>query len=140
MTRYDYKVIPAPAKGQKVAGIKTHEGRFANTVEGVLNMHAARGWEYLRSDILPSEERSGLTGTHTVYRTLLVFRRAKAGDHDAADDMIQTAQSVAETVTPDAPSGRREPSFRPIQPSRADPPETPERRPDRPDPDTPPKE
>ena len=40
-----------------------------------INAAAAEGWEYLRADILPSEERQGLTSTHTVYRSVLVFRR-----------------------------------------------------------------
>ncbi len=132
MTFYEYKVIPAPAKGQKAQGIKTPEARIANTIEELLNAQAADGWEYLRTDILPSEERSGLTGTHTVYRTLMVFRRAKDVAQDAAGDVIADAQSVAEAVSPTPPTTRRrEPSLGPVQPSRGDP------APVQPDPDTP---
>ncbi|WP_196780454.1 DUF4177 domain-containing protein [Roseovarius gahaiensis] len=76
MTVYEYKVIPAPSKGRKVAGVKGAEARFAHTLEAEINDLAAEGWDYLRSDILPSEERQGLTSTHTVYRSVLVFRRA----------------------------------------------------------------
>ncbi len=132
MTHYEYKVIPAPTKGQKAQGLKTPEARFAHTVEGVLNAQAAEGWEYLRSDILPSDERQGLTGVQTVYRTLLVFRRARQSGNDAAQtpagEVISTAQSVAETVSPDEETRRREPRLTPIQPTRgdpADPPPTP---------------
>ncbi|MFX0540614.1 hypothetical protein ACEWPM_002630 [Roseovarius sp. S4756] len=130
MTRYDYKVIPAPTKGAKAPGVKTAEARFAGTVEAALNAQAAEGWEYLRTDILPSDERQGLTGSQTVYRTLMVFRRAKNDTEDAADDVIQTAQDMAEAVTPEtsetsasSPKGvqRREPYLTPIKPSRADP-------------------
>ena len=39
---------------------------------------AREGWEYVRADVLPSEERSGLTGRTTVYHNLLVFRRPLA--------------------------------------------------------------
>lgn len=120
MTGYDYKVIPAPTKGQKAQGIKTAEGRFANTVEGVLNTQAAEGWEYLRSDILPSEERHGLTGSQTVYRTLLVFRRAKGGEDTAADEVIANAQTVAEAADP-APTDKPEGQPANITPDRGDP-------------------
>jgi hypothetical protein len=146
MAMYEYKVIPAPTKGQKTPGIKLPEARFANTVEGLLNAQAAGGWEYLRTDILPSDERAGLTSTQTVYRTLLIFRRAKAAPQDAADKAILAAQSVAEAASPDQPAARRrEPSLATVQPTRGDPapipkapepePEAPEPKPDTPKPD-----
>jgi Domain of unknown function (DUF4177) len=79
MTRYEYKVVPAPTKGLKAKGVKTPEGRFANSVQSVLNTQGAEGWEYLRSELLPSEERTGLTGSTTHWRNVLVFRRALPG-------------------------------------------------------------
>lgn len=79
MTRYTYKVIPAPAKGRKAQGVKGAEARFAYGLEEAINEMAAQGWEYLRADILPSEERQGLTSTATVYRSVLVFRREAKG-------------------------------------------------------------
>lgn len=75
MTQYEYKVIAAPTRGKKAPGIKTAEGRFAHAIEGLINDLAAEGWSYLRADLLPSEERQGLTASQTVYRSLLVFRR-----------------------------------------------------------------
>ncbi|WP_203228031.1 DUF4177 domain-containing protein [Roseovarius dicentrarchi] len=155
MAQYEYKVIPAPTKGQKAQGIKTPEARIANTVEGVLNAQAADGWDYLRTDILPSDERSGLTGSQTVYRTLMVFRRTKAEPQDTAGDIISDAQTVAEAVAPEKTPQRREPSLAPVAPTRGDPaptppaPETPQPdpapdapdldapKPDKPDPKTP---
>lgn len=143
MTIYEYKVIPAPTKGQKAQGIKAPEARFANTIEGLLNAQSADGWEYLRTDILPSDERSGLTGTQTHYRTLMVFRRAKGGSGDAASDVIASAQTVAEAVSPDKAPQRREPSLAPVVPTRGDPapvptkPDAPKPEPDSPDPDAP---
>ncbi|WP_439141180.1 DUF4177 domain-containing protein [Planktotalea sp.] len=76
MIRYEYKVIPAPARGLKGKGVKGADGRFANALEQVMNDMAASGWEYQRADTLPSEERSGLTSKTTVFRNVLVFRRA----------------------------------------------------------------
>ncbi|KUJ76817.1 hypothetical protein AVO45_09950 [Ruegeria marisrubri] len=76
MTRYEYKVVPAPKKGTKAKAVKTVEGRFALSIEQVLNQMGEDGWEYLRAELLPSEERSGLTGTTVNWRNVLVFRRA----------------------------------------------------------------
>ncbi len=92
MVGYEYKVIPAPAKGLKARGVKGPEARFANALEHRINEMAADGWDYLRADILPSEERQGLTSTQTVYRSVLVFRRTKEAEDvlpDAAEDIIE---------------------------------------------------
>lgn len=75
MTRYEYKVVPAPSRGTKAKGVRSPEGRFAVSIETVLNEMGAQGWEYLRAELLPSEERSGLTGSTTNWRNVLVFRR-----------------------------------------------------------------
>lgn len=82
MPSFEYKVVPAPSKGQKAKGVKTPEGRFALSVEAVLNEMGADGWEYLRAELLPSDERSGLTGTTVHWRNVLVFRRPLATDSE----------------------------------------------------------
>ncbi|SDX96812.1 DUF4177 domain-containing protein [Citreimonas salinaria] len=77
---YEYKIVPAPERGEKERGLKTPEARFAAAVERVINEMAAKGWEYQRTDALPSEERAGLTHTQTVWRHLLVFRRSTGAE------------------------------------------------------------
>lgn len=74
---FEYRVIPAPNRGQKARGIRTPADRFANAIELKMNELAAEGWEYLRADTLPSEERQGLKGRKTVYQSVLVFRRVQ---------------------------------------------------------------
>ena len=66
MTRYEYKVVPAPVKGEKSRGVKGAEGRFAFAIERLMNEMAAEGWEYQRAETLPSEERSGIASSQTV--------------------------------------------------------------------------
>lgn len=83
MPEYEYKVVPAPTKGAKAKGIKTPEARFANAIEILMNQMASDGWEYQRADMLPSEERQGLTGSITNWRNVLVFRRERPGSLDA---------------------------------------------------------
>ncbi len=80
MPRYEFKVIPAPRRGEKVRGIKTTEGRFALTLSGLMNEMGAEGWDYVRADTLPVDERSGLTGTKTSFHNMLVFRRILEAD------------------------------------------------------------
>ena len=53
MTRYEYKVVPAPGKAAKVKGVKSPEGRFAHSIEAVLNEMAADGWEFQRAELDP---------------------------------------------------------------------------------------
>lgn len=72
---YEYSVIPAPSRSEKDKDAKTPADRYATTLTAELNRMADDGWEYIRADVLPSEERSGLTGRSTVYHNLLVFRR-----------------------------------------------------------------
>lgn len=75
MTTYEYRVVPAPQKGEKAQGVKGAEAKFANTLETVINELARKGWEYQRAEMLPSTERAGLTGSATEWRNLLIFRR-----------------------------------------------------------------
>lgn len=89
---FEYKVVPAPAKGTKAKGVKTPQGRFAVTIEQVLNDMAADGWEFQRAELLPSEERVGLTGSATHWRNLLVFRRLTDGS--AAAEVANSASYI----------------------------------------------
>lgn len=80
MSRFEYKVVPAPRRGEKIPGARTTPERFAAALSHVMNLLAAEGWEYLRADTLPCDERAGLTGTATHFQNLLVFRRDVAVD------------------------------------------------------------
>lgn len=75
MQRYEFKVIPAPRRGEKSREAKTTEDRFALAMSTLMNQLGRDGWDYVRADTLPCDERSGLTGTKTTYQTVLVFRR-----------------------------------------------------------------
>lgn len=81
--RYEYRVMPAPRRGEKVRGVKTTPERFGVALTNLMNQMAAEGWDYLRADTLPCEERVGLTGRSTSFQTMLVFRRALVAAEDA---------------------------------------------------------
>ncbi|RJE83199.1 DUF4177 domain-containing protein [Paracoccus onubensis] len=109
--QFEYTAIPAPTRGEKAKDAKTPAERYALALSDELNRMAADGWEYIRADVLPSEERTGLTGRSTVYHNLLIFRRATS---QAGED---SASSVSAAAAPTDPAGeeRREPEIRPVQ-------------------------
>ena len=91
---FEYKVVPAPTRGRKARGVKTPADRFARALEDAINDLAADGWEYLRTDTLPAEQRQGLTGRTTVYQNMLVFRRAVETEAKV-EDIVATAPAPA---------------------------------------------
>jgi len=121
---FEYRVVPAPVRGRKGKGLKSPAERFANALAAEINAQAAAGWEYLRTDTLPAEERSGLTGRTTVFQNMLIFRRpaeataetapeaapARAPLRALAEDLpepattrlpsAESAQALPETVSP----------------------------------------
>ena len=114
---YEYKVIPAPARGLKAKGLKSPEDRFANALQTAMNEQAASGWEYLRADTLPSEQREGLISKTTVFQNMLVFRRIKTADVPALQPpkppVIEAPkvrpEPSAEKPVPDAPKPSKNP-------------------------------
>ncbi len=99
MSQYEYKVVPAPKKGLKAKGIKSAENRYANALETAMNALGAEGWEYQRSETLPSEERSGLTRRVTTFQNMLVFRRAVAVDVSEPTVVEIVEDNTTPTVT-----------------------------------------
>ncbi len=99
MLRYEYKIVPAPRRGEKAKGVKTTPDRFAYALAQLMNQLGQDGWEYQRADTLPCDERVGLTGTKTTFQSLLVFRRALPEVAEAAPP----APAPAMTATPPEP-------------------------------------
>lgn len=106
MKRYEYQVVPAPKKGEKAKGAKTTADRFAATLTGLMNKMGANGWEYLRADTLPCDERVGLTGSKPVFQNMLIFRREMLAE---AVEMLEP-----ETVQRTEPPLHRDAKLSPI--------------------------
>ena len=96
MKRYEYRVIAAPQRGEKLRGLKTTGERFAQALMGVMNELGRDGWEYIRADTLPCDERSGLTGTKTTFQNMLVFRRELGETEAVAAVAIKPISAVTE--------------------------------------------
>lgn len=121
MQHYEYSVIPAPDRGSRAKGGKTPTDRYATALAEALNRMAADGWDYLRAETLPSDERNGIASRQTVWHNLLVFRRAlppTGATSTATETVAEAAIPAAETtVEPaaanDTPPLRRSPDAEP---------------------------
>lgn len=101
---YEYKVVPAPNRGQRRRGLRTGPERLAATLEDVIAEETAGGWEYLRADVLPMIESGGfLSRRREVQCAVLVFRRVLGAEEGARTD----------------PRGLAEPALSPRREARA---------------------
>ena len=112
MLRHEYKVVPAPRRGTKSREAKTNEDRFALTLSMILNDLGREGWDYVRAETLPSDERVGFTKTRTVDQTVLIFRRTL----DAAGALSATLAehpAAPKPIPAEAPAPRLGPAVEP---------------------------
>ena len=119
MIRYEYKVLPAPSRGQRGKGVKGSDGKFANALETLMNLMGSDGWEYQRADTLPSEERAGIASKTTVFRNVLVFRRPIETDVEAFEPKLLDAPNE-EPEFDSEDTETDEVAFDPAQPSDPD--------------------
>ncbi len=98
MQTHEYKVVPAPNRGEKGPGLKTSADRYAGALATLMNTLARDGWEYLRADTLPSDERTGFTKRTTVYHSMLVFCRPLP--------VRAAAEPPRRQLTTEAPTGK----------------------------------
>jgi hypothetical protein len=113
MPFYEYKVVPAPDRATKVKGLRGAP-LFAHGLESLMNELAQDGWEYLRAESLPDEEKKGLMGgRETVIRNILVFRRElyfeEAADPVAAVEDAPAPLTLSRRTEPEAPPRAPEP-------------------------------
>lgn len=116
MQQYEFKVIPAPRKAEKVRGLKSVEDRFAHALMQLMNRLGAEGWDYVRADVLPCDERVGLTGKATNFHNMLVFRRPVQAEAVAAlPEVAEVAAATPARLTTHTEEGRA-PAVGPARP------------------------
>lgn len=139
---YEYKTVGAPEKGVRKRGARSKSDRVAAAFGQILETEAVDGWEYMRTDLVPVVERSGLFGRpQEIHRAVMVFRRslerpATPMHRPLFDTDVQRAPSMAPqpahtafpAPAPSAPAsrepvvhvaGRQEP-LAPAQPGAAE--------------------
>ena len=111
MTGYTYKTVAAPRRLKKIKGVKGKDALLARTVEDLIAVEAAQGWEYQRTDTFPVEEKGGLFSKSSVEtRAVLIFRKAVASApaQPVAQPMAAAPQHAAQ---PQPAPTRSEPAF-----------------------------
>jgi hypothetical protein len=103
MSVYEYAVVPAPKRGLKARGIRGNDARFAYAIQSLMNEYGTAGWEYLRSEMLPCEQRQGLTKRTTIFQHVLVFRKPIAVEQPVSDPVVAPVleDTPVDTDTPD---------------------------------------
>ncbi|MEE9453759.1 MAG: DUF4177 domain-containing protein [Paracoccaceae bacterium] len=110
MPDYEYKVVNAPRKAQKVKGVRAQDERFARNLSDLMNKYAADGWEYFRAETLPMDEKSGMMGKTTEkYMPLLVFRRPIPILPEVAAVIAEIQAPLEITPPPEEPTSTRNP-------------------------------
>ena len=131
MSSYEYKIVPAPRRGKRVKGAKTSQDRLAALLTERVNAEAGSGWEFLRVDSIPVEEKKGFLSSATeTYNSYLVFRRGTAPEPvpkpaedrpSVADAMSARLAELAEAF-PDRSRSREPKEFNDGQPPAYAPP------------------
>ncbi|MEL6167911.1 MAG: hypothetical protein AAFR35_04425 [Pseudomonadota bacterium] len=100
MRKYEYKVVPAPRRSDRMDGLTDGDDPYSMTVASVMNDFGRGGWEYLQSEHLPCQRRRWwIFGWTTEERDVLVFRRAVETRSEAAADITaETARIRARRV------------------------------------------
>lgn len=110
---YEYKCIAAPEKARRRRGAKTRTDRVALAIQDILAAECKGGWEYLRADLIPVEEKSGFfSRAQDVHRAILVFRRAVGGSGAAVPYPV-AAPVIPQPAVPQpaAPEPGRTPDY-----------------------------
>ena len=86
--------------GEKARGVRTTEERFALALTHVMNDLGAEGWDYVRADALPCDERVGLTGSKTTFQNMLVFRRILEADQATQPSRLMAVDPIPAAANP----------------------------------------
>jgi hypothetical protein len=96
----EYKCVGAPERPKRKRGQKTRSDRVAGAMQEIIEAEAKDGWEYLRTDLVPVEEKSGLFGRpREVHRAVMVFHRG----HGQVQPVLLPALAPKQQRTLDEP-------------------------------------
>ncbi len=114
--QHEYKMEPAPRQPGRIRGVRCPNTRLAIGLTEQLNNAAQEGWEYVRTDTIPIEYRSGLFRTKVVEdASFLVFRRPISYDDPIQHDFGPPMVGPEDNGSP-ADFGRTESGVRPMPP------------------------
>lgn len=99
MGDYTYKCVAAPRRAKKSREHRSPAEALAAAVEAAIAEQAAAGWDYLRTDLVPMETKSGWMGPVTeTHQGVMVFRRRTAPAPRTEPDDDRPVRARAEPV------------------------------------------
>jgi hypothetical protein len=94
MPDFEFKTVAAPRRVKKVKGVKGRNESLAAMVEAIIHDESAGGWDYVRTDIFPIEEKPSWFSSHAeVHKGVMVFRRGVPGRR--AEPVAQPVEQAA---------------------------------------------
>ena len=126
MPAQEYKVVPAPTRPDRAMRRQDAEARHAATLTRLMNDMGAEGWEFVRAEALPAEERRGLFSRAVVTHHVLIFRReavaaAPAGPAHAPGSPEDFAARASASLRNTSATRRFGGNAPPVGPARPDP-------------------
>jgi hypothetical protein len=123
---FEYKCVGAPERVKRQRGVRSRSERVALAMQEIISAEAVDGWEYLRTDLVPVEEKAGFFGRmHEVQRAVLIFRRESGAARPAQAGPMHGLPPYFEPPMPLEPEPRddRDPRLR-LSAERGAPPRT----------------
>lgn len=81
---FEYKCVGGPERPRRLRGTHSRSDRVAVAMQEIIGAEAVDGWEYLRTDLVPVEEKAGIfSRPQEVHRAVLIFRREVGAVHPA---------------------------------------------------------
>lgn len=90
MDRYEFSVIPAPARLRRCAGARAEES-YAMALGEILSEMGSAGWDFAGAESLPCRIGRWPFGGRRSERHVLVFRRNKAARAEIMDAPFEDA-------------------------------------------------
>jgi hypothetical protein len=103
---FEYKCVGAPERPKRLRGTRSRSDRVALAMQEIISAEAVDGWEYLRTDLVPVEEKAGFfSRTQEVNRAVMIFRRESVPARPPRPALAATeVRRVAATPEPGVPS------------------------------------
>jgi hypothetical protein len=98
---FEYKCVGAPERPKRLRGSWSRSDRVALAMQEIIDAEAVDGWEYLRTDLVPVEEKASFfSRTQEVHRAVLIFRRDAVGELRARP-MLAAADALGVAAMPE---------------------------------------
>ena len=94
VTKYEFKVVPAPDQARKLSREEKGEDAVCVTLMETMNALGLEGWDFVRTEKLTMRQPSGIMGSKTIEREMLIFRREIRNFTTAAEKLEEERKAI----------------------------------------------